>query len=45
MKRVFCLLLFALAACGVDGPPLPPEGAVPEVQASGIGLVPENAEF
>jgi len=34
------VLLAGLAACGVAGPPVPPEGAVPEVVKDGVDLAP-----
>jgi len=34
------LALAFLAACGVAGPPVPPDGAVEEVAKEGVGLVP-----
>ncbi|NCU20597.1 argininosuccinate lyase [Phaeovulum veldkampii] len=42
MKRWSLALAFALAACGVDGPPVPPAKAAPGITVSGtaeIGIV------
>ncbi|MEO0990478.1 MAG: argininosuccinate lyase [Pseudomonadota bacterium] len=39
VKRLAVLLLFVLPACGVDGPPLPPEDAVPEIAQGGVSVV------
>ena len=38
MRILAFMATLALAACGVDGPPLPPEGAVEPVATHGSGL-------
>jgi len=34
------LALTLLSACGVAGDPVPPDGAVEQVAAEGVGLIP-----
>ncbi len=37
--------LIALAACGVDGPPIAPTGAVAPVAEQGVELTPEKGSI
>ena len=38
MRILAIVATFALTACGVNGPPLPPDGAIEPVAAQGSGL-------
>jgi predicted small lipoprotein YifL len=45
IRASLLIALLALAACGIDGDPIPPDGAAAPIASEGIDLTPEKGSI